>query len=323
MSTSGRETSNIYIGRGANSSPGTGQATELRVIGDESIIVATGDLVMNESEVSSNSSLITQIKGPAITPIRLSGDADISNGTLRIELDGYAPNAGDKSTLIQAGVELDDDFDAINEMIEAAGYEPVEHAVALELGEIIGPFKSVDHSLARLTPGLDWEVTYTDEEVQLGVIQSGNIPGDFNENGVLDAIDINLLSGQVRQGTNDIAYDLNQDELVNDADRKIWVNDLKFTYFGDSNLDGEFNSSDFVFVFTKVEYEDGIADNSTWESGDWNGDGEFDSADFVTAFQANGFEQGPRAAATAMAPEPASSALLICGLLLCIGFRRR
>ena len=81
-----------------------------------------------------------------------------------------------KSTLIQAGVELDDDSTAINEMIEAAGYEPVEHAVALELGEIIGPFKSVDHSLARLTPGLDWEVTYTDEEVQLGVIQSGNIP---------------------------------------------------------------------------------------------------------------------------------------------------
>ena len=54
---------------------------------------------------------------------------------------------------------------------------------------------------------------------------------------------------------------------------------------GDVNHDGGFDSTDLVAVFQRAEYEDGIADNSTWEDGDWNGDREFDSSDFVVAFQ--------------------------------------
>lgn len=56
---------------------------------------------------------------------------------------------------------------------------------------------------------------------------------------------------------------------------------------GDSNGDGRFDSSDLVFVFTIGEYEDGEAQNSTFEEGDWNGDGDFTTADFVFVFQAN------------------------------------
>jgi hypothetical protein len=73
--------------------------------------------------------------------------------------------------------------------------------------------------------------------------------------------------------------------------------------FGDSNLDGEFNSSELVAVFGDVngdgrfdssdliqvyqagEYEDAIFGNSTFEEGDWNDDGEFDSSDLVLAFK--------------------------------------
>ncbi len=42
------------------------------------------------------------------------------------------------------------------------------------------------------------------------------------------------------------------------------------------------------------QYEDGVEDNSTWETGDWNADLDFNSADFVTAFQDGGYEQGLR-----------------------------
>ncbi len=59
---------------------------------------------------------------------------------------------------------------------------------------------------------------------------------------------------------------------------------------GDSNLDRVFNSSDLVKVFQYGEYEDGIANNSTWFEGDWNGDGDFDSSDLVLAFQLGHYE---------------------------------
>ncbi len=54
---------------------------------------------------------------------------------------------------------------------------------------------------------------------------------------------------------------------------------------GDANDDGNFDSSDLVRVFQMAEYQDGIANNSTYDEGDWNQDGDFDSSDLVAAFQ--------------------------------------
>ena len=53
---------------------------------------------------------------------------------------------------------------------------------------------------------------------------------------------------------------------------------------GDANRDGVFDAEDLVFVFAAGKYEDGIADNATFEEGDWDGDGDFTSADIVFAF---------------------------------------
>jgi hypothetical protein len=145
--------------------------------------------------------------------------------------------------------------------------------------------------------------------------------GDFNGNGALDADDIDLLTTEVNAGDNDPAFDLDGDGLVTQMDRDVWVNDLRGTYYGDSDLDGEFNSSDFVFVFQAGQYEDSEPGNSTWATGDWNGDTEFDSSDFVTAFQAGGFEQGPRAAVSSV-PEPTSSLLGFLALAGMIPLRR-
>ncbi len=73
-------------------------------------------------------------------------------------------------------------------------------------------------------------------------------PGDFNGDGVIDATDMDLLTNEVVMGNNPISYDLNDDSLVNEADRTVWVETIKNTYYGDANLDGEFNSSDLVQV---------------------------------------------------------------------------
>lgn len=146
-------------------------------------------------------------------------------------------------------------------------------------------------------------------------------PGDFNGDGLLDAADIDALSAEVRAGTNNVAFDLTNDNQVDGSDRTEWVESLKNSYFGDANLDGEFNSGDFVSVFTVGEYEDATAGNSNWADGDWDGDGDFGSGDFVAAFTAGGYESGPRAAVSSV-PEPGSLLIFAAGALM-LAFRRR
>ena len=136
------------------------------------------------------------------------------------------------------------------------------------------------------------------------------VDGDFNENGILDVQDIDLLTIQTASGTHDPLFDMTQDQLVNEADIDQWVA-IKPTWIGDSNLDGEFNSSDFVQVFEKGKFETGI--QAVWSEGDWNGDGTFGTGDFVKAFQAGGFEAGPR---LANVPEPTSVLFLLIAITL-------
>jgi hypothetical protein len=147
------------------------------------------------------------------------------------------------------------------------------------------------------------------------LLSNPSVPGDFNGDGLLDAADIDLLTLATFSAEPESEFDLNSDGQVNGTDRSIWVEELKSTYFGDSNLDGAFTSGDLVAVFQRGEYEDLIIGNSTWETGDWDGDFEFGSGDFVLAFQAGGYELGPRQSVAAV-PEPTSGMMLITPLLL-------
>ncbi|MCA9172111.1 MAG: hypothetical protein KDB23_30805, partial [Planctomycetales bacterium] len=147
------------------------------------------------------------------------------------------------------------------------------------------------------------------------------LPGDFNADGSIDLTDVNLLSRGMRGEILDGILDLNADGLFDMNDLTIWVHDLKQTWFGDANLDGQFTSADVVAVFQSGQYEDNIALNSTWADGDWNGDGDFTSRDFALAFQDGGYERGRR---TVMAvPEPLGAVLLLAGLPLLTAFVRK
>ena len=119
-----------------------------------------------------------------------------------------------------------------------------------------------------------------------------DVPGDFDGNGVVDSADFDYFWDCYE--CLDPRLDIDGNGAKDQQDFQILVEELGNTYFGDANLDGEFNSSDFVAVFKAGEYEDTVSGNSSWSEGDWNGDREFDSADFVTAFLANGYELGPR-----------------------------
>ena len=162
----------------------------------------------------------------------------------------------------------------------------------------------------------------TDREIEFGLLSSdemqilffvyytgSNMFGDFSTDGSLDVADLDRLTRKVREGTDKIAFDLNEDGLVNAEDRRVWIEDLKNTYFGDSNLDGEFGTADLVAVFQAAEYEDGIDGNSTWAEGDWDGDGDFGTRDLVFAFQFGRFEQGPRE--PQIVPEPSNTVMFL------------
>lgn len=147
--------------------------------------------------------------------------------------------------------------------------------------------------------------------------------GDVNDDHYRDVADIDLLSQAIQAASSDDAFDLNSDGLVNEHDRQYWIFELAETFFGDSNLDGEFNSSDLVAVFEAGQYDDSVAGNSTWGTGDWNGDSEFSSADLVLAFQYGDYEQGSQDAVSAV-PEPGITQVLLWGtVLLCRRIRKQ
>lgn len=138
-------------------------------------------------------------------------------------------------------------------------------------------------------------------------------PSDINGDGTVDASDIDWLYANV--GAETPAYDLDNDGTVDQSDVDILVAEKLNTFYGDANLDGEFNSGDFVQVFQEGKYEVDV--DAGWAQGDWTGDKRFDSSDFVVAFQDGGFEMGPRVALNAV-PEPSSVLLSVLGcLILC------
>jgi len=53
---------------------------------------------------------------------------------------------------------------------------------------------------------------------------------------------------------------------------------------GDVNQDGIFDEADLIAALQAGEYEDSVADNSSFAEGDWNGDGNFTTADLVYVF---------------------------------------
>ncbi|MCA9214798.1 MAG: hypothetical protein KDB27_17125 [Planctomycetales bacterium] len=152
------------------------------------------------------------------------------------------------------------------------------------------------------------------------IVGSLVVKGDFDGDGLLTANDIDLLSAAL--DSDDLSFDLNGDELLDAEDHRFWVENLRYTYFGDANLDGEFNTTDFVNAFSEALYE--TDEPATWESGDWNGDGVFNSRDFIIALQAASFEQGPRSRVRVgrLVPEPGCRAMFLF-LVAGLAFRRQ
>ena len=144
-------------------------------------------------------------------------------------------------------------------------------------------------------------------------------PGDFDGDGRLTVADIDTLTTvilQVQEGCDECGearFDLNQDEKVDIADHGTWVKDLKSAWYGDADLDGQFNTGDLVQVLEAGKYE--TLQPASWSEGDWNGDGTFGTGDLVKALADGGYEKTSQEEVQAV-PEPSG---ILSVLLAAIG----
>jgi hypothetical protein len=150
------------------------------------------------------------------------------------------------------------------------------------------------------------------------VEKSAGVVGDYNNNGQLDAGDLDLQADAIVGNQNPKPFDLNNDNLVNYGDRQGWVKNLKGTAIGDANLDGKFGTGDLVAIFVAGKYETGT--DATWEQGDFDGDKRFGTGDLVAAFADGGFD--PNAAVNTV-PEPSGIVLTLFGLIGLLSLTRR
>ena len=251
--------------------------------------------------------------------------------------DTFMNNMGDEATVVFEGTltwQTDDtgpaprDFDFVIPFDPPFSYDPqygknlLAEFVAAGTWDNVGDWSidSHDTNTGKITTvaGLPSDTHARVRNERLWPAQFTFVPepmtGDFNMNGELDVEDINSLSAEVLGGLHPKRFDLNDDELVDTFDHKIWVHELKNTWYGDADLNGQFNSSDMVQVFASGKYETG--EDAGWAEGDWDGTGFFDSSDMVAAFVDGGYEKGPRPDAAAV-PEPNSVSLaFVCAISL-------
>ena len=133
-----------------------------------------------------------------------------------------------------------------------------------------------------------------------------SLEGDYNQDGDLNAADLDLLAAAMASGAHPANFDLTSDGLVNYDDRLKWVKELKGTSIGDADLNGSFGTGDLVTIFQGGKFES--AENATWREGDFNGDLRFGTGDLVAAFQDGGFDPN---ANVEPVPEPTGGTLLV------------
>ncbi|MCA9167601.1 MAG: hypothetical protein KDB23_08025 [Planctomycetales bacterium] len=228
------------------------------------------------------------------------------NGMWRFGLSAHSNGSSDITSVFvppSKDVILSVEYNAESETV-VASYRPA-NAMRDEATEITLPMDVVlsSESVMRFQIGSQGIGSSTGVVSEWKLQPALAILGDFDVNGIVNALDVDLLSLELQENNPDIRFDINGDMLVDQGDLGKWVHDVKSTYYGDTNLDGEFDSSDLINAFQAGQYEDSVFGNSTWSTGDWNADREFTTSDFVVAFQDGGYEQGPRTA-VASVPEP-------------------
>ena len=108
------------------------------------------------------------------------------------------------------------------------------------------------------------------------------IRGDLTADLTINVEDIDRFCGHLRSNDLPLAFDLDGDRAVGDDDLRVLVEDILGSVPGDADLNGRFDSEDFVTVFTAGQFNLDTP-TASWATGDWNCDGVFDHEDLIVA----------------------------------------
>ena len=120
----------------------------------------------------------------------------------------------------------------------------------------------------------------------------------FGNFGPIHVIATDLFSAPHSLQAVDFDGDLDLDIMAVGQEFTAWYENR---LIGDVDDNGIFDSSDLIAVLKAGKYEDGIAQNASFEEGDWDGNGEFDSHDMIIAVAANHYEKTRRPVAGPLA----------------------
>jgi hypothetical protein len=135
------------------------------------------------------------------------------------------------------------------------------------------------------------------------------VPGDFDGDSLLTVDDVDALSSEITVPEPRFWFDLDGDEIVDAEDRQVWISDLKQTYFGDTNLDGQVDAADLNNLALSWQ----ASDANSWAQGDFNGDRNVNANDLNNL--ALNWRSGTAQAAV---PEPSTNLLLLAITLVTI-----
>ncbi len=230
-----------------------------------------------------------------------------------LSTDNSRADGGEAWTLISSG-----DLTLPEERFTAGGVVAVTNTVEYE-------------SYLMVFPTVKDEMGDGVDSMQIADIQffgqaTGIRPGDFNNDGAWNCLDIDALVTEIVAGTNTATFDMNGDGVVTTAD----ITDANVGWLavggannpaqtggnpfreGDANLDGTVDVSDF-----NIWNGNKFTSSAAWCAGDFTADGSVDVSDF-NIWNGNKFTSS--AGGTAV-PEPQTFAQLLGGLLV-FGLRR-
>ena len=147
-----------------------------------------------------------------------------------------------------------------------------------EIGFVVGQSRTV---VARRKLGDDWGPA-----VAAQFTVAGGIQGDLNDDGELNAVDVDVLAAALRTSSLDSKFDLNTDGAVNEADWEYMIETILNTRAGDADLDQDVDFADFLVLAANFGKP-----NSGWAEGNFDMDDSVQFGDFLLMAADFGFDR--------------------------------